>query len=656
MLRCAFTALLLTGSALTAAPVLATPQSVAAKPTYATVSGVPVTVPKDWVATAKDGAVILTAPEGDLTITIVDVAAKDADAAVVAGWARVAPGFARKLEVRTPLPAKGGWAEGYDYVYVVSPNEKRAVGATAFRAGTQWTIVTLDGAIATLGKRSAALGEIYDTLAPKGYVKESFAGKAAHKLDAARIDALKTFVADSMKKLQIPGVGLALIENGKIVYEGGIGVKELGKPDPVDAKTLFMVASNTKSMATLLLAKLADEGKIGWDQPVVELDPRFKLGDAKTTASVKVRHLVCACTGLPRKDLPWIFDWDGKTPASAVYASLAGTQPTSGFGEVYQYSNMLAAAAGYVAAHVAYPDMEMGAGFDRAIQEKVFDPIGMRDTTFSFARAEAGNHAAPHDRDLKNAAAVVENGFNVSVVPARPAGGAWSNAHDMILYVQNEIAEGVKADGTRIFGAANLLERRKPYVKSGDTTMYGMGLETDTASDVTVVLHGGSMAGYKSQMYILPGSKVGAVLLTNSDSGRQLLGPFKRRLLEVLYDGKPEAVATVDAAAASLDTWYLNDAKVLTIPADPKAVAALALLYRNKDLGEIVVKKGGAVTFDFGSFASTMATRANPDGTISFVSTAPGVQGIAFVVGRNASGPTLTVREAQLEYVFEAVK
>ena len=650
------TALALAGLMLATVPAGAAAQDVA-QPARTTLSGVNVPAPKDWAVTIKDGAVVLNAPEGDLLITIVDIAgAKDADAAVRAAWAKRDPAFAREVEIRTPLPAKGGWDEGHDYSYVVSPNEKRTVGAAAFRSGTQWTVMTLDGATATVGKRSAALGEIFDGLTPKSYVKESFAGKAAHKLDAQRIEALKTFVADSMKKLQIPGVGLALIEDGRIIYEGGIGVKELGKPDPVDQHTLFMVASNTKSMATLLLAKLADEGKINWDQPVVELDPQFKLGDAKTTASVKVRHLVCACTGLPRKDLPWIFDWDDKTPASAVYASLAGTQPTSGFGEVYQYSNMLAAAAGYVAAHVAYPDMEVGAAFDRAMQEKVFDPIGMKDTTFSFAKAEAGNHAQPHDRDLKNAAAVVENGFNLSVVPARPAGGAWSSAHDMILYVQNEIAEGVKADGTRIFGAANLLERRKPYVKSGDTTMYGMGLETDIANDVTVVLHGGSMAGFKSNMYILPDAKVGAVLLTNSDSGRQLLDPFKRRLLEILYDGKPEAVASVDAAATSLDTMYLNDAKVLTIPAAPDAVAKLAPRYHNKDLGEIVVKPGNPLIFDFGSFASTMATRANPDGTISFVSTSPSVQGMAFVVGSNAKGPTLTAREAQLDYVFEAAK
>jgi CubicO group peptidase (beta-lactamase class C family) len=86
-----------------------------------------------------------------------------------------------------------------------------------------------------------------------------------------------------MKKLGVPGASLALIDNGKVVYEGGLGVRELEKPTPVDAKTLFMVASNTKGMTTLLLARLADEHKLQWNEPVVQLYPPFKLGDADTT-------------------------------------------------------------------------------------------------------------------------------------------------------------------------------------------------------------------------------------------------------------------------------------------------------------------------------------------------------------------------------------
>ena len=155
-----------------------------------------------------------------------------------------------------------------------------------------------------------------------------------------------------MRELGVPGVGFSLIDAGKVVFEGGLGVRELGKPAKVDRDTLFIAASNTKAMTTLLLARLVDEKKLDWDQPVTQIDPGFKLGDADTTSRVLVKHLICACTGLPRQDLEWIFEFSRATPASSM-ALLATMQPTSKFGEVFQYSNLMAAAAGEVQGEAA---------------------------------------------------------------------------------------------------------------------------------------------------------------------------------------------------------------------------------------------------------------------------------------------------------------
>jgi CubicO group peptidase (beta-lactamase class C family) len=91
-----------------------------------------------------------------------------------------------------------------------------------------------------------------------------------------------------------------------VVYQGGLGVRQLGKPERVDADSLFIAASNTKALTTLLLARLVDEHKLRWDEPVIEAYPSFRLGDAETTRRVLVKHLVCACTGMPRQDLEWL--------------------------------------------------------------------------------------------------------------------------------------------------------------------------------------------------------------------------------------------------------------------------------------------------------------------------------------------------------------
>ncbi len=115
-----------------------------------------------------------------------------------------------------------------------------------------------------------------------------------------------------------------------------------------------MVASNTKGMATLLLSILADDGKLRWDQKVIDLYPQFRLGSDEVTKSVEVRHLVCACTGLPRKDFAFILAEPG-APASDTFVQLAQTMPTSKFGELFQYNNLMASAAGYLGGALSYP-------------------------------------------------------------------------------------------------------------------------------------------------------------------------------------------------------------------------------------------------------------------------------------------------------------
>src|SRR4029079_4468584 len=101
----------------------------------------------------------------------------------------------------------------------------------------------------------------------------------------------------------------------------------------------------------------------------------------------------------PRQDMEWLFQAPGGTP-ERLFAWLATMKPTSGFGELFQYSNPMAAAAGFVAGQVAFPEMEMGAAYDRAMQAYVFDPLGMKSTTFDNTRALAGNHAVPAAPDL----------------------------------------------------------------------------------------------------------------------------------------------------------------------------------------------------------------------------------------------------------------
>jgi CubicO group peptidase (beta-lactamase class C family) len=626
-------------------------ERLAADTPRATVRGNTFIAPVGWTIRVQGPATILGAPEGESWLALVDVTAPDAAAAVAAAWKAYKPQAKWPVKMASDRPDREGWSKQRVFDYQTSPNERRDVIAFARFAGGSWTILLYDMSQPTGEKRASQVRLVMDRLLPKGYTPESFAGKKANKLTPARIAELGKFVDEGRKTLGIPGVALGVVQNGKVVFAGGFGSRELGGAKKIDADTLFMIASNTKALATLLLAKLVADGKMGWETPVTTLLPSFKLADPETTRQVLVKHLICACTGMPRQDLEWLFEFKGITPEQAL-ATLGTMKPTSKFGALFQYSNPMAGAAGFTGGHILYPQLELGAAFDRAMQTQVFDPLGMKATTFDYARALKGNHATAHAPDMEGKPARALMEVNYAVIPLRPAGGAWSNIRDLLKYVQVEIDEGVLPSKKRYIARDPLMARRAPQVAMGKDATYGMGLMVDTKYGVPVVHHGGDMIGYHSDMMWLPEQKVGAVILTNSDPGWILRNQLRRKLLEVLFDGQPEAAAQVAAGGKEFFAGLAAERKLLTIPANPAESVKLAALYAHPALGTIAVSRAGAATvFDFGEWKSEVGSRKNPDGTISYFTIVPGMQGMEFVVGR---GPkrTLVIRDMQHEYVF----
>jgi CubicO group peptidase (beta-lactamase class C family) len=516
--------------------------------------------------------------------------------------------------------------------------------------------VLADGAEGTGEKRSAAIGLIQQSLRPAGYKRESFAGLTAKPMDAARINALRLFVEQAMKELGVPGAAIAITDRNRTLYSGGIGVRAIGDATPVDGDTSFAIASNTKGMGTLLLAKLVDEGKLSWDQPVTQVYAPFRLGSDQTTAKVLVRHLVCACTGLPRKDMQVIFNSDPKAAAKDTFAQLASTEPTSGFGEIFQYNNLMASAAGYIGGHLTYPTGDLDRAFERAVTDKVWKPLGMSRTTLDFAAGTRGNWARPHAINIDGRPELIlDNGQKLNYAFTRygAAGGAWSTANDLARYVRFELNEGKLDDGRQYVSAQNLLRRRAANVPVGEDRVYGMGMQVDSDFGVDVVHHGGSLAGYKSDIVIIPAAGIGAVLLANSDDGQALLRPFMRRLLELLYDGKPEAAGDVSAAAVRIKAEVAKEGQSVSRTAATAATAELAASYHNADLGLLTVTKNGTGTrFAFRTMATPVGTKKNEDGTTSFVALDPTLLFFPLVAGSKDGKRTLTARDGQHEFVF----
>ena len=619
-----------------------------------TVSGNPFIAPEDWTVTVRGPATILEPPEGGSRLALIDVEAEDQEGALAAGWAAYGE-TDREMLVSNESPDNDGWSKLRSYQYRTSPNERRGVTAGVMQGGDGWTVWIYDMADDVGQKRGSQVSLIFDRLFPKGFEKESFAGLKANKLTEERLAEIAKFVQDGIEATGVPGVSYGIVQDGKVVFSGGAGVRQIGKPGKADGDTLYMIASNTKGLTTLLIGKLVDAGKIGWKDPVTKLMPSFRLGDEDTTARVLVEHLICACTGLPRQDFEWLLEYRDLTAAGAM-DTLATMQPTSEFGALFQYSNPLAAAAGYVAGNIVHPEHEFGAAYDMAMQEQVFDPLGMAVTTFDYEKAlSSANVALAHAPDFQDRSSLAVFDINYSAIPVRPAGAAWSSINDMLKYVQMELDEGLLPNGERYIGRDALLERRRPMVALGSDSAYGMGLMTDNTYGVEVVHHGGDMIGYHSDMIWLPEHNVGAVILTNGDPGWQIRSRFSRKLLEVLFDGKPEADEALAADARRYYEQREANRKILVAPVAADAAALLAGHYRNDALGDLRVQvEDRMLVFDFGEWKSEVASKKNPDGTVSFVTISPGIEGLEFVVG-GGEDKALLLRDAQHEYIFDTV-
>lgn len=639
-----------------ARPVPSPPSAALASNTdsKATLFGATLDLPAGWTIEREGAFATIRPPETGLQIRVTRFDnMTDPAKAVAAAWKITKPDFSYPLASRSARGPVRGWDDYIVFNYDAPASEGRTAVAAAYRSGTRWTVLTADVSLAVVERRGAELGQLVGSVSPEGYVAEDLAGRVPRPLDAARLGELRTFVTEGMKKLRIPGAAMAVIVGDRIVVEEGLGVRTYGRPEPVDAHTRFMIASNTKGMTTLLLARLVGEGKLRWDQPVNAWWPAVKLADPVATRKLEVRHLVCACTGLPRADYETYFVDPGAS-ASLALGQLALLKPTTDFGSTFQYSNTLAAVAGFVAGHAAYPKMEPAQAYDRAMRELVWAPLGMTETSFDDPRYVRGNFAAPHGDTLDGGIGFAPQGLNATVLPYRPAGSAWSSAHDMALYVRNEIAAGKLPDGRQWVDRDALLVRRERGVSVGKDSWYGMGLETNVVGGIGTVFHGGAVNGYKSDWIVVPDARIGAVLLVNGENGYPLVTAFRRKVIELLYNAKPEAQSMLDGEAQRIEE-ALASQRVAIDPAVPSK-DILAARYVNPVLGRITVRREGArVTFDFGPWATDIGIKRDPHalGGFDFVSIAPSdIDDLAFVPGRDGKVRTLTLRDNQHVYVY----
>lgn len=629
----------------------ATPaRTLTADETITSASGATFTVAAGWSVAEAGGVITVVEPERELTLTYLELEAASGRAAIAAAWAKLRPGFALAEAQADDVPARDGWDGITQLTYVTPEAEQRLVLAAALAKGTTWRLWLVEGKQAALGRRGAQLGTTVGSLRAPGVARESWAGKAANRLDATRLAALDAFIAEAMRGEDLPGLALAIVQDGKVIHERGYGVRERGKPAKVGPHTLFLTGSTGKSLTTMMMARAVDAGRFDWETPVTSVLPTFALGNPEVTSAMHMRHTACACTGMPRQDLEMIFEYEGVT-AEQRLASLRAMVPTTAFGETFQYSNLLVMAGGYAAAHAFFPRLGLGPAFDKAMQQQVFAPLGMKDTTYDFARAARADHATPHARTLDGAMTAVPLSTEGWAATVRPAGGQWSSVHDYTRVLLLELGRGV-LDGKRVVSEANLLARRTPQVRIDEELSYGLGLVVGTTADVPIVQHGGGTAGFTTDYFWLPEHGVGVVVVANA-GGSAVPAAVSRRVLELVFDAEPRAAADL-ARGQERQVKDAAEAVAALVPtSEPAWLEPLLGGWTAPGLGRIDVRReGGALVVDGGEWQLRAAEKVGKDGTRSLVTTTAPFAGFELVPEERAGARVLVVHDVQHEYVF----
>lgn len=346
---------------------------------------------------------------------------------------------------------------------------------------------------------------------------------------------LDAYITKAMADWDVPGLGLAIVHNDSVVHATGYGVRELGKPDRVDARTLFAIGSSSKAFTVLTLAQLIDEGRARWDDRATEHLPWFQVHDPYVTREMTLRDLVSHRSGLTRGDRLW---YATELDRAEIVRRVRHLEPSWSFRSNFGYQNIMYLAAGLVAEEIS------GKSWDDLVRERIFEPLGMRQSVTSIDPLPTlPNVAMPHTRIDEQVRPVAYRDIdNIA-----PAGSINSSALDMAQWVRLQLGRG-EYNGKRIVSERQIREMHSPHtIIPIDTASerlypethfraYGLGWFLEDYRGRKLVHHGGNIDGMSALVAMMPEEDVGVVILTNMN-GSGLPGLLMRRIFDLYLGG-----------------------------------------------------------------------------------------------------------------------
>jgi len=340
----------------------------------------------------------------------------------------------------------------------------------------------------------------------------------AHATDTD-FTVLDRFIEQEMARERVPGLALAVIQDGKVSYMRGYGWRDVDAQLPVTPQTVFAIGSITKSFTVLTLGSLAQKGQLDWDTPVRHYLPDFELHDRHATEHMTPRDLVTHRSGLPRHDQVWYSHHAHPQAVSRqdYWQRLRYLEPTAELRTRYQYNNLMFLAAGYLAGKIA------GMEWEQLAEKRLFAPLDMRNSyTGIDAYARTSQPARPYQRN-DDGKAVRLPYANIDAIG--PAGSINSTVEDMSHYLLALMNDG-QWQGRQVLDAQTVHQMQMaqsivpgtPRHAELGAEQYGMGLMLSGYRGWRVVGHGGAIDGFNAQISWLPEKGIGVVVLNNLNS------------------------------------------------------------------------------------------------------------------------------------------
>lgn len=324
-----------------------------------------------------------------------------------------------------------------------------------------------------------------------------------------------TYIQSALQTWKTPGLSVAVVKDGNIVFKKAYGVKELGNPDIYTTSTLSTCASTTKAMTAVCMAMLVDEGKIKWTDIVTDILPEFKLSDPYITSQVTVKDLFTHNAGLGNADLLWVFGY----PRSEILHRMQAIPLAYSLRASFIYQNLMYMTAGEVIKKIS------GKTWDDFITERLFIPLGMTHTYADYSKAPDKDKTGLHFKDNDTIKAIwYKHDDNIGA-----AGGVWSCSDDMVKWMQF-LQDSARKDGKRLLKPETFAELFKPQsfvtesefyptqrITKPHWKTYGLGWFQQDYRGQMVQFHTGSLDGLVAILGMIPEQHCSIYVFGNLD-------------------------------------------------------------------------------------------------------------------------------------------